>query len=297
MKSIGKILIATISVLSLTLGNAQIKNAKTENLKISGNCDQCKTDIEKAGNLKNVSHIDFDRKTGMAVFTYDMAKTDADDILKRIALVGYDNEKYYAPDETYAKLGECCQYKRPKPDTRVSETVAAPTKENTDMAMDHSGAMATENTMSLTQSQDSDLLKNTFAAYLRIKDALVKTDGRSASAEAGELVGALKSLNMESLEMKVHMALMKELKPLTADAKGIFESDDITEQRELFKSLSKNMYETIKVSGSEATVYYQYCPMQDANWLSMDSTIKNPFYGSQMLSCGSTVETLKAKNR
>ena len=125
MKSIRKIVIATISVLSLTLGNAQIKNAKTENLKIYGNCDQCKTDIEKTGNLKNISPIDFDQKTEIAVVTYDITKTDADDILKRIALVGYDNEKYYAPDETYAKLGECCQYKRPKPDTRVSETMVS----------------------------------------------------------------------------------------------------------------------------------------------------------------------------
>ena len=126
---------------------------------------------------------------------------------------------------------------------------------------------------------------------------MVKTDGKSASAEAGELMGALKSLNMEALEMDVHMALMKGLKPLTADAKGISESKDITEQRDLFKSLSKNMYEVIKVSGSDATIYYQYCPMQDANWLSLDSTIKNPYYGSQMLSCGSTVETMKAKNQ
>lgn len=297
MKSIGKILIATISVLSLTLGNAQIKNAKTENLKIYGNCDQCKMDIEKAGNLKNVSHIDFNEDTEMAVVTYDINKTDADDILKRIALVGYDNEKYYAPDETYAKLGKCCQYKRPKPDTRENETKAVVSKENTNMAMEHQGTMATENTISPTQAQDPDPLKDSFAAYYRIKDALVKTDIKTASAAAGELVGAFESLKMESLEMKAHMALMKGLKPLTADAKGIFESKDITEQRELFKSLSKNMYEVIKVSGSDATIYYQYCPMQDANWLSMDSTIKNPFYGSQMLSCGSTVETMKAKNQ
>jgi hypothetical protein len=29
------------------------------------------------------------------------------------------------------------------------------------------------------------------------------------------------------------------------------------------------------------------------NWLSKENTIKNPYYGSQMLSCGSVVETIK----
>ncbi len=151
MKSISKILIATISVLSLRVGNAQIKNAKTENLKIYGNCDQCKIEIEKAGNVKNVSNVDFNKETEMAVLTYDSTKTDAEDILKGIALAGYDNEKYYAPDETYAKLGKCCQYKRPKPDTRENETMAVASKENTNMAMEHQRARATENTTSLAQ--------------------------------------------------------------------------------------------------------------------------------------------------
>jgi len=62
-------------------------------------------------------------------------------------------------------------------------------------------------------------------------------------------------------------------------------------------SLSKNMYELIKVSKSETPVYYQHCPMANdgkgANWLSKENAIKNPYYGSQMLTCGSIVETIK----
>lgn len=296
MKSIRKMLIVTIWVLSYTMGNAQIKNAKTENVKIYGNCDICKTNIEKAGNLKNVAHIDFNKETEMAVISYDATKTNADAILKRVALAGYDNEKYYAPDETYAKLGECCQYKRSKPDSPESQTMVAAMNDDSNMDMEQHGAMAMENNTTFPEAQESNPLKKTFDAYFGVKDALVKTDGKTASEEAGKLLAALKSLKMESLEMNVHMALMKVLEPLTANAKSISESNDITEQRELFKSFSKNMYEVIKVSGPDATIYYQYCPMQDANWLSMDSAVKNPYYGSQMLSCGSTVETIKAKN-
>ena len=62
-------------------------------------------------------------------------------------------------------------------------------------------------------------------------------------------------------------------------------------------SLSKNMYELIKVAKPAETVYYQFCPMANdgkgANWLSKENGIKNPYYGSQMLTCGKTVETIK----
>ena len=38
-------------LLSFTACNAQIKNAKTESVKIYGNCGMCETTIEKAGNV------------------------------------------------------------------------------------------------------------------------------------------------------------------------------------------------------------------------------------------------------
>jgi hypothetical protein len=47
----------------------------------------------------------------MAVLTYDASKTSQDEILKRIALVGYDSDKFLAPDATY-DVHECCQYER-----------------------------------------------------------------------------------------------------------------------------------------------------------------------------------------
>jgi hypothetical protein len=30
-----------------------------------------------------------------------------------------------------------------------------------------------------------------------------------------------------------------------------------------------------------------------ANWLSKENAVKNPYYGSQMLTCGKVVETIK----
>jgi copper chaperone CopZ len=86
MKSI-KILMAITVLLSFTACNAQIKNAKTESVKIYGNCGMCETTIEKAGNKKKVAQVDWNKDTKMATLTYDPSKTNQDEILKRIALV------------------------------------------------------------------------------------------------------------------------------------------------------------------------------------------------------------------
>lgn len=51
-----------------------------------------------------------------------------------------------------------------------------------------------------------------------------------------------------------------------------------------------------KVSPQEMPIYYQHCPMysgKGANWSMKKEPVKNPYYGSQMLSCSSTVETIK----
>ena len=85
MKSVN-ILIA-ILLLSFTSCSAQIKNAKTTTVKIYGNCEMCESKIEKAGTVKKVAKVDWNKDTKLASITYDTTKTNQDEILKRIALV------------------------------------------------------------------------------------------------------------------------------------------------------------------------------------------------------------------
>jgi len=280
MNSLKKVMMAVLVLLSI-VSNAQIKNAKTETVKIFGNCGMCKTKIEKAGNLKNIAQVDWNEDTKMATLTYDESKTNQDEILKRIALVGYDSEKFLAPDKVYSNLQGCCQYDR---EAKVPVTVDAVSGANK-MAMNDHTAM--------NDSQEKNQLQSVFDNYFLLKDALVKTDSKTAATKANELLTSIETVKMETLKMDVHMVWMKVLKDLKADAKSISETQDIKKQRVSFKSLSKNTYELIKVSKPTEPVYYQYCPMQDANWLSKENAVKNPYYGSQMLTCGKTVETIK----
>jgi copper chaperone CopZ len=297
MKSIKNILMAITLLLSITVANAQIKNAKTETVKIYGNCGMCETTIEKAGNLKKVAQVDWDKDSKMATLTYDSAKTNQDEILKRIALAGYDSEKFLAPDAAYNSLAGCCQYER---EAKVSVTgVAKKNQSDSEQAKKMAGMENRENHAEIPKKDQvaQNQLKPVFENYFLLKDALVKTDGKVGSSGAKDLLTSLNGVKMDKLAMDVHMVWMKVMKDLTADAKSISETQDIKKQRMVFMSLSKNMYDLMKVAKYETPVFYQFCPMANggkgANWLSKDNAIKNPYYGSQMLSCGKTVETIK----
>jgi hypothetical protein len=80
---------------------------------------------------------------------------------------------------------------------------------------------------------------------------------------------------------------------LLKDATPISETKDIKVQREHFTNLSNNMASLAKsVKLTTEPIYQAYCPMKKANWLSNDKAIKNPYYGSAMLTCGKVVETI-----
>ena len=144
---------------------------------------------------------------------------------------------------------------------------------------------------------ESNQLKAVFDNYFAIKDALVKTDGNTASAKATVLLTAINAVKMETLKMDEHNSWMKVVANLKEDAEHISDTKDAGHQRDHFATLSKSIYELIKVSKQDTPTYFQHCPMANkgkgADWLSKENTIKNPYFGSMMLSCGKTVETIK----
>lgn len=289
MKSI--ILVMVTASLVATSCQSQIQNAKTETVKVYGNCGMCETTIEKAANKKKISKADWNDATKMGTITYDSNKTTLDAVLKNIALSGYDNQNFLAPDAAYNKLPDCCKYNREK---KQVAKVMQPAKDTVTIAMGNSDR---PNSDIKNAVQETSQLAAVFEHYFSLKDALVKTDGNTAAAKAKALQTAIGAVQMEKLPMDVHTAWMKRINPLKEDAAQIAATKDIASQRGRFMNLSKNMYELIKVAKPTETVYYQFCPMANdgkgANWLSKENAIKNPYYGKQMLTCGNTVEAIK----
>ncbi len=133
-----------------------------------------------------------------------------------------------------------------------------------------------------TKTSASQLL----STYYQLKDNLVKSNAISAASSAGDLVKAINAAD-------IHTANDETKAKLLTDADAIARSKDLKQQRQSFSNLSNNMFELAKkVKLSPEPVYQQYCPMKKASWLSPDKAIKNPYYGSAMLTCGTVKATL-----
>lgn len=117
--------------------------------------------------------------------------------------------------------------------------------------------------------------------YIAIKNALVNGDSKAATQAATRLEQYLKE--EKSFDQKD--ALLKSTE-VVAKAGGL------EQQRAAFNDLSVNIWKLVKNTAKlKDPVYYQYCPMKKAYWVNMEKDIKNPYYGSAMLTCGKVVET------
>ncbi len=106
--------ISIILVMLLALGfSVSAQGVKTEKFRVEGNCNMCKTRIEKAANsLEGVQSAEWDVKTKMITVKFDPARTDLHKIHMAIAKAGHDTDMHKASDEAYDKLPACCKYER-----------------------------------------------------------------------------------------------------------------------------------------------------------------------------------------
>lgn len=127
--------------------------------------------------------------------------------------------------------------------------------------------------------------------YLKLKNALVKDDSKAAATAGKALLTAFNNVNTASIDAK----MKKEYLEIADDAKENAEhigdnSGKIAHQREHFAMLSKDVSDLIKIFGTHQKLYQDYCPMYDQGksgyWISEIKNIKNPYYGSEMLTCG-----------
>lgn len=124
-------------------------------------------------------------------------------------------------------------------------------------------------------------------SYYDIKNALVAGNPGTASKSALQFVKTANGIDYKVISEG-------NIKTLLKDATAISESKDLKGQRAHFANLSTNLFAVAKaVKLSTQPVYYSYCPMKKAYWLSSDKAIKNPYYGSAMLTCGKVTETLQ----
>ncbi|HWJ92395.1 MAG TPA: DUF3347 domain-containing protein [Flavisolibacter sp.] len=136
-------------------------------------------------------------------------------------------------------------------------------------------------------SQQQSQLSLLLSKYYSVKDALVAGNRDSAASGAEQFLKTLNGIDYKVISEGNVNALLK-------NATSLSEAQDIKKQREQFANLSNNMIALAKaVKLTAQPIYQAYCPMKKAAWLSREKEIKNPYYGSAMLTCGQVVETIQ----
>ena len=131
-------------------------------------------------------------------------------------------------------------------------------------------------------------------SYLKMKDAFVDSDASQVSAFAKATSKSLKGIKTAYLQKMTKSHLTKSIEMLDA----IAANNDLENQRAHFVILNENLVAiAMNLDNVTDKLYVQKCPMANNNkgavWISLDEGIKNPYYGEQMLTCGSTIDEIK----
>lgn len=123
----------------------------------------------------------------------------------------------------------------------------------------------------------ANLLNN----YLNVKNALVNGDNKAASEATATLYESIKKEEGFNQKQELLQATEK-----------LNKAGNIEKQRAELNNVSVILWKLVENDKKlNQTVYYQYCPMKKAYWLSTEKEIKNPYYGSSMLTCGKVAAT------
>lgn len=194
--------------------------------------------------------------------------------------------------EITGKKGEKCS----KCGMELTEPVLTKKQEDANDTITKSETIATEVTKT-NNLAPSDYTEDIVISYINLKNKLVQDNSDAAAEKAKTLLASLNRFDTKTLNPKQK----KEYVDIADDAKEHAEhigenAGKIDHQREHFATLSKDINDLIKMFGTKQKLYQDYCPMYNdgkgAIWISETKEIKNPFYGSQMLTCGSLKKTL-----
>jgi len=146
--------------------------------------------------------------------------------------------------------------------------------------------------------QAKEALQPLYAAYLNWKDALTNDDFAEAQKSATNMKSVLDKINMSLFKGDAHNAWMDYQNSLSKSLEHVQHFSDIDQLRKAFQPVSATLIEmTNTFTPLGETIYVQHCPMADnnkgADWLSTFKEIKNPYFGSSMLTCGEVTKEIK----
>lgn len=195
------------------------------------------------------------------------------------------------PEVTGEKGAECSECGMELTE-KVAQIVTTEKNDASTTDVETENAVATTKTVAATSFTINEIV----SSYLKLKNTLVKDDSKAAANAGKALFVTLNTLDSKSLDAKLKKEYVDIADDAMEHAKHIGDNPGkIEHQREHFAMLSKDINDLIETFGTTQKLYQDYCPMYDEGksgyWLSETKEIKNPYFGSQMLTCGSVKKT------
>ncbi len=129
-------------------------------------------------------------------------------------------------------------------------------------------------------------ISNVLPAYYNVKEALINGNEATVTQRAADL--------LHEIEKAAPSIPEPRRSALISGSRSLVTATSIDKQRSLFATVSEEMAAAVKAAHpAGTTVYKMYCPMKKAYWLSNETTIRNPYYGKSMLSCGNVAEEIR----
>jgi len=134
--------------------------------------------------------------------------------------------------------------------------------------------------------------------YIQLKDALVNSDASDSKKVAAMLYKHLKGVpsTIEKADLRERWMSRQDLAENAAEK--LSNTEDLKDQREAFEEVSKAFIFWLRHFEIKFdTIYLQYCPMafdfDGADWISTQEEIRNPYFGDEMLKCGTVEEVFE----
>lgn len=142
-------------------------------------------------------------------------------------------------------------------------------------------------------------VEETWSAYNALHAALAGDDLAKAQSASGTLASAVEALEASELPEggQAPWSALREAVP--KETKVIGAATDLDGARTPFEQISTALEAALRTLGTNTSVHVMHCPMafdgRGARWLQDSEGLLNPYFGSSMLRCGSTLEVLKPR--
>ena len=112
--------------------------------------------------------------------------------------------------------------------------------------------------------------------YLKVQTELARDSLKGVPDDAQAIAKAVRGDDMKMLSPDV-----------AKQADALAQAKSLKGAREAFKPLSASLIKYLADNKVPAGTYHEaYCPMVKASWLQSEKSIKNPYMGKEMLTCG-----------